>query len=189
MPVKSNIASIEIPIHKMSEYIALIAEDEFEKFARFLITNYLEPKSPKNDDPKAYINHHKFVVNVTKTDVKLIVFNDSDDAEFVEYGRGPGKNPPIQPILAWVRRKGLNVAYNRASRARTNRKIRASRRAPTYRSLDEIQYSIAKRISFDIGLYGTKGKYIYEKLIEDNQKAINKVVRNIEKNAALLLQY
>ena len=27
--------------------------------------------------------------------------------QFAAYGRGPGKNPPIDPLIAWVRKKGI----------------------------------------------------------------------------------
>ncbi len=89
---------------------------------------------------------------VTKTGINIFA---EGYATFVEDGRGPGKMPPRDKILEWVKEKGLqssNIKYKRANR------------------LKDIAWMIAKSISEE----GTIKRYNYQ-----GSKFIDFVSKNI----------
>ena len=66
---------------------------------------------------------------------------------FAEYGRRPGKMPPVNKILQWIEFKHLVPRSNNG-------------RVPTTRQL-------AFAISKHIALHGTEGKHLFEKTLDD----------------------
>ena len=66
---------------------------------------------------------------------------------FSEYGRRPGKMPPVNKILQWIEFKHLVPRSNNG-------------RVPTTRQL-------AFAISKHIALHGTEGKHLFEKTLDD----------------------
>lgn len=99
---------------------------------------------------------------------KLRIFSGSRHAEFVEFGRDPGKQPPTDKILAWVRRRGIGA---RAFSVRTRRQIAAGTRRIQERttgrlrtraqSLRVIQRGIAFVIARNIGRRGVIGLFLF----------------------------
>lgn len=67
--------------------------------------------------------------------------------QFAEYGRRPGKMPPVNKILQWIEFKHLVPRSNNG-------------RVPTTRQL-------AFAISKHIALHGTQGKHLFEKTLDD----------------------
>lgn len=67
--------------------------------------------------------------------------------QFAEYGRRPGKMPPVNKILKWIEFKHLVPRSNNG-------------RVPTTRQL-------AFAISKHIALHGTQGKHLFEKTLDD----------------------
>lgn len=66
---------------------------------------------------------------------------------FSEYGRRPGKMPPVNKILQWIEFKHLVPRSNKG-------------RVPTTKQL-------AFAISKHIALHGTEGKHLFEKTLDD----------------------
>ena len=66
---------------------------------------------------------------------------------FAEYGRRPGKMPPVNKILQWIEFKHLVPRSNNG-------------RVPTTKQL-------AFAISKHIALHGTQGKHLFEKTLDD----------------------
>ena len=66
---------------------------------------------------------------------------------FSEYGRRPGKMPPVNKILQWIEFKHLVPRSNNG-------------RVPTTKQL-------AFAISKHIALHGTEGKHLFEKTLDD----------------------
>ena len=66
---------------------------------------------------------------------------------FAEYGRRPGKMPPVNKILQWIEFKHLVPRSNNG-------------RVPTTKQL-------AFAISKHIALHGTEGKHLFEKTLDD----------------------
>lgn len=60
------------------------------------------------DDSKASGNLQNFETHITINEGKfLITFELADYWKYVEYGRGPGKQPPIEAIEEWIRVKPI----------------------------------------------------------------------------------
>lgn len=66
---------------------------------------------------------------------------------WLEYGRGAGKQPPLQNIIDWIERKPIVPQVNNSTPTVSNR-------VPTVR---QIAFAIARHI----GLYGTKANYYF----------------------------
>ena len=67
--------------------------------------------------------------------------------QYAEYGRRPGKMPPVNKILQWIEFKRLVPRSNNG-------------RVPTTKQL-------AFAISKHIALHGTQGKHLFEKTLDD----------------------
>lgn len=80
---------------------------------------------------------------------------------FSEYGRRPGKMPPVNKILQWIEFKHLVPRSNNG-------------RVPTTKQL-------AFAISKHIALHGTEGKHLFEKTLDDQNldNLANKLVELI----------
>lgn len=70
---------------------------------------------------------------------------------YAEYGRGPGKQPPLDNMVSWVERTGLAG------------KVDSEGNTISVRSL---AYLIARKI----GREGTEGKHIIETIIQNNRE-------------------
>lgn len=120
---------------------------------------FIRARAPQ--DTRKFFRGVKYKLSGRGFSTKLIILADSDNAEAVEEGRDPGKQPPIDAILPWVQRKGLgaqafSVKTRRAITAGT-RRIR-SRETGKLRtrgqSLERIQRGIAFLIARKIGSVG-----------------------------------
>jgi len=69
----------------------------------------------------------------------------------VEYGRKPGKMPPVDAIQFWVMRKGLAGTYS----------IKTQRRLGSYKTQDEQDRQMAWAVAKRIAKYGTKGAFMF----------------------------
>ena len=92
---------------------------------------------------------------------KMIIRAGSANAEWVEKGREPGKAPPIDVILAWVRRRGLGaLAFSMKTRRAISTGVRRTRQRSTGKlrtrsqSLVQVQRGIAFVIARKIGRVG-----------------------------------
>lgn len=91
----------------------------------------------------------KYTIDV-KGKVYHISFSFADYFNWAEYGRKPGKMPPVEKILEWVKIKPV------LPRPMKNGKL------PTEKQLS---FLIARKI----GLQGTKGIHVYEKTLNSFQ--------------------
>jgi len=88
--------------------------------------------------------------------IRGIVSSPFSYGEPLEYGRGPGKGPPIKPenpILFWVEKK---LKY-RGKEAK----------------------SVAFLISRSIKRHGTKGAHMYEKTVKENEALVKSILNKI----------
>jgi len=67
-------------------------------------------------------------------------------AYWVEFGRKPGRKPPIAPILDWVKKKGLAGTYS----------IKTKKRSGNKAARDSQDKSVAYAIRNSIGAKGTR---------------------------------
>ncbi len=125
---------------------------------------------------------------------RMLIFNNADHAEYVEKGREPGKPPPSDTILGWVRRKGLGASAfslktRRAISAGTKRSVdrKAGKRRAARDSLLVIQKSIAFLISRAIGKRGLKGKFFFRDLRSKQAAKISAAISGIKVRVAQIL--
>jgi len=89
----------------------------------------------------------------------------------VEFGRKPGKMPPVEAIALWVRRKGLAGAY-RVTAGKTGRHTRIGKREQQRKE----DWSLAWAIAIKIKRAGTKGAFMFTKAFEASQSYIVKTM-------------
>lgn len=82
----------------------------------------------------------------------IVIFKLNDYWKFIEDGRKPGKMPPINSILKWIKQKGLKPR---------NRKIKSNK---------QLAFLIARKI----GRFGIKPKKLFEKSIDRVNKNFKK---------------
>lgn len=93
-------------------------------------------------------------------------------AEWVEEGRAPGKRPPVQALIPWVKR---NLRIERVSK-RTKRPLKR-RRGPTESEARSLAYVIARKI----GREGTKGRYPFREGLKAATPEIMAILQGIER--------
>ncbi len=77
-------------------------DDDFMIVATAFLTAVASELDPHTDD-KGRIRES------SSTNVALY---EPEYIQFAKYGRGPGKKPPLDPILAWVRKNGVNFGHS-----------------------------------------------------------------------------
>ena len=113
-------------------------------------------------------------------DVSGIVSSHDDEPKVlaVEFGRRPGKRPPVEAIALWVRRKGLAGTY-RVKETKSGKHSRIGSRAKKQQE----DLSLAWAIAIKIGRVGTKGAFMFTKGFEASlgyiEKAFDKAVDKI----------
>lgn len=94
-----------------------------------------------------------------------LYFNLPDYWKYAEYGRGPGKFPPVDAILKWVEYKRL---------------------APSTRGTAMSTKQIAYVVSRKIALEGTQGKHLLQQTIDETydtlvDQLVDAITEEIEK--------
>jgi len=89
----------------------------------------------------------------------------------VEFGRNPGKMPPVEAIALWVRRKGLAGTY-KVTAGKTGRHARIGTRERQRKEDIGLAWAIALRIA----RVGTKGAFMFTKAFEASQSYIIKTM-------------
>jgi hypothetical protein len=160
----------------------------------------------REDAPKAsraFERSIKKKVSGRGFDTELSVFSEAAHAEAIEEGRKPGKQPRVNPIYKWLRRKGIGA---RAFSVRTRRTIAAgtprSRERRTgklrnrARSLAALQRGIAFAISKAIGADGLPRKtgfppshrlFLFRDLEQRESVLIDRSTRRLEDRIAQAL--
>jgi len=112
-------------------------------------------------------------VNIGGVDLEGIVSSSDYEPKVnaVEFGRKPGKMPPVEAIALWVRRKGLAGAY-KVTAGKTGRHTRIGKREQQRRE----DWSLAWAIAIKIKRAGTKGAFMFTKAFEASQSYIVKVM-------------
>ncbi len=100
------------------------------------------------------------------------IIKGEDYWQFVEDGRGPGKNPPIAPIIQWIKEK---ETFNLRGKERIGQTIKRGLRKGQKISLTDIIEDAAHGVANHIGTYGTKGtKFISRIFTDDFYAQMNK---------------
>lgn len=81
----------------------------------------------------------------------------------VEFGRKPGRQPPIEPLEFWIKRKGIQWS----------RKLASGRTVPM--TTNEMAWAMA----IHIATHGTKGAFMFKKGLEIAQPAIDQIFASI----------
>ena len=89
----------------------------------------------------------------------------------VEFGRKPGRMPPVEAIALWVTRKGLAGTY-KITASKTGRHARIGKREKQRKE----DLSLAWAIAIKIGRVGTVGAAMFQKGFEASQAYIVKTV-------------
>ena len=53
------------------------------------------------------LDQHTSEKNVIESDATSVTLFTPSHVQFAAFGRGPGKKPPLDPILKWVKREGI----------------------------------------------------------------------------------
>ena len=94
-------------------------------------------------------------VKPTASPFVVHAYNDAPHAKFVEYGRRPGKPPPVSVIAAWVR---IKLRVGPAVNSKTGRPTKRGERDP-----DAGIRGLAFVIARAIGRRGLRGRFIRER--------------------------
>lgn len=152
----------------------------------------LQSQSP--NDRGGFRRGHRKRISGAGLRTRMIIVNTVRHAEFVEFGRKPGKQPPPQVMLAYVRRKGIgakvfSIKTRRGIGAGTRRTFNKAtgKRRTASQSLLVIQKSIAFLIGRKIGKFGIKGLFLYRDLKSRNASKISFAMTRIRLRVASLL--
>ena len=107
---------------------------------------YRDKMSNAGYDPNGELMKFTWVTEYNGNLFQLF-FNLQDYFQYAEYGRRPGKMPPVNKILQWIEFKHLVPRSNNG-------------RVPTTRQL-------AFAISKHIAKYGTQGKHLLQQTIDE----------------------
>jgi len=120
---------------------------------------------------------------------RYVLHIDMEDYwKFVEEGRTSGKRPPIEPIIKWIRAKGLVSASQLSQRRRGVIKSLKSRRVKKgfkQRSIEQLTRQRAWAIAVNIGKKGTiqrfgyRGTHFFSRVV--NQQWINGLAADLGK--------
>lgn len=91
-----------------------------------------------------------------------VVYNDAPHALYVELGRRPGKPPPVEAIIGWLRVKGI--------RDTSTKKATGQRRGKKGRFLRSNARGIAFLIARAIGRRGLRGRFVIRRSVEFVQR-------------------
>ena len=94
--------------------LGTIVRSNYEKLYQNSLLPYFQQKLPGHYKKTI---EHKFTGN--GLDTSMTVFSNAEGIEAIEEGRRPGKMPPPNVLLEWVKRKGIGA---KAFSVKTNRK-------------------------------------------------------------------
>jgi hypothetical protein len=116
----------------------------------------------------------------------MVIAAAAAHAEFVEKGREPGKFPPPDAILGWVKRKGLgasafSIKSRRAIGTGTRRTFNraAGRRRTAAQSLLQAQKSIAYLVGRKIARKGIKANPLVTNVKQDYASEISATMTSL----------
>lgn len=89
--------------------------------------------------------------------------------KFVEDGRKPGKQPPLESIMKWITDKGINLGAFSTRRKKTIKalKNKTIRKGFRQRSKDSLRKSLAFLIARKIGKRGIKPTHFLSKVVNE----------------------
>lgn len=117
------------------------------KTARWGASDAVRVSATSNPRPRARGAFERAFV-VTKLADGAALSNSAKHARFVELGRAPGRQPPVQAILEWMIAKRIGKKDDPATQA------------------------IARRIARKIGRKGTRGSFVFRRLIPRLRKRL-----------------
>jgi hypothetical protein len=126
------------------------------KTARWGASDAVRVSATSVPRPRALGTYERSFV-VTKLVDGAALSNSARYARFVELGRAPGKQPPVQAILEWMIAKRIDKQMGRALGRDSAGKFQAA-------SGKQIE-AVARRIARAIGRRGTKGRFVFRRLI------------------------
>jgi hypothetical protein len=88
-----------------------------------------------------------------------VVSNTADHAAFVEAGRQPGKQPPVQVIIDWIQAKGLDKKLARKAGRSKNGRFKSMGAA----ALRGLAFTIAR----NIGRRGVRGRWVLRRAMPE----------------------
>ena len=120
----------------------------------------------------------------------VIIFTTNSDetrkyADVIEEGRRPNSTPPpIAPILAWIKLKGIRLRNVDASNVMHRSQFK--KKASTKKEQKDELLLMARRMSISIGKKGIKGIHYFQEAIDDaldefDDNIISAVIQDIEK--------
>jgi hypothetical protein len=126
------------------------------------------------------------------TRTSLIWFNDADDAQWVDQGRGPGKFPPPDVMLTWVLARRLaeqNIMTATYKASNIGRGLKLSNSAKPKRLRDPLAEarSIAYLIGRKISRQGLPGFHMYDRINTGYDLLIDFMTDDISSRLAQLL--
>src|SRR3990167_741483 len=112
-------------------------------------------------------------VSISGIDLEGVVSSSDYEPKVnaVEFGRKPGKMPPVEAIALWVRRKGLAGTYKVAA-SKIGRHARIG--GPEKQRKEDL--SLAWAIAIRIARFGTKGAFMFEKGLAASESYIVKTM-------------
>ena len=133
------------------------------KAARWGATEALRVSASTVPRPRATGTYERSFV-VTKLVDGAVLSNSAGHARFVEVGRAPGRQPPVQAIIDWMIARKIDKQMARGlGRDSSGR----------FQSLGQARLeSAARRIARKIGRKGTKGRYVMKRTIPGIRKRV-----------------
>ena len=99
--------------------------------------------------------------------IGIKVFSTLDYAIFIDEGRKPGRMPPIEPLLRWVRLNGIAERYSVKKHRRNGSKL------SQYNEENKAAWGIAKVIA----KHGTSGIHFFDMALK---QALPKIERELK---------
>lgn len=129
---------------------------------------------------------------VKDTDDGAVVSNSAKHAVFVERGRRPGKMPPAEVILEWMKEKKMVRASRKKGEKKESKEKKAKKKtSKKKRSKSKLIKKkdapvIAMNIARKIGKKGTKGRWVFRRsmarIAKFTRKDLRKRLSTLNKN-------
>lgn len=133
------------------------------------LVHWLTTNSPKYTG--RYKKSHKRKTRGVGLHTELVVYSSDQLGTYKDRGRGPGKRPPPDKILAWVKFKGLTMSGSRA---------------PIEKQQRTIAFLIGRKMG-KVGNIGPKKPNLYTKVIPANKGIIAREIRSLSDAVAFSL--
>ena len=138
-------------LRKLGRSMDRAAVEALRKTARWGVAEALRVSATSTPRPRARGTFERSFV-VTKLHDGAALSNSARHAIFVELGRRPGKQPPVQAIIEWMIAKRIDKALGRKlGRDKSGR----------FQGVGGVELeAVARRIARKIGRKGTKGRHV-----------------------------